>query len=130
MSTGYYLPAGVQLLVRVTEGDTKGWSIRIGAHTDDISGCNELRRWPCVTTLESLSGKREFSLSCPFGGLVYFDSTGAGSIKITMTNVVEAPYVDLTKPETIADWRRRRNAPGLWFEFKNPFFQNNSTFKI
>lgn len=114
ISTGYYLPAGIQLLVRVIDGDTAGWGIRIGAHSDNIGSCNELRRWPCVSMFESISGKREFNLSCPYGGLVYFESPGAGSLKVAITNVVEAPYIDLTKPETVADWRRRRNSPGLW----------------
>lgn len=119
ISTGYYLPAGVQLLVRLdSAGDSndefKGWSIRIGAHTDDVGGCNELSRWPCVTTVESLLGKREFNMSSPFGGLIYFESPGAGCIKATLTNVVEAPFIDVTKPETVSQWRRRRYAPGLW----------------
>lgn len=113
ISTGYFLPAGVQLVVELIGGDWKNWGLRIGAHTDDLSGCNELRRWPCVTSREELK-RAKMNVSSPFGGLIYFESPQAGSIRVTLTNVVEAPFIDLTQPETIRDWSRRRNAPGLW----------------
>jgi len=33
-----------------------------------------------------------------------------------MSNIVESPLIDLTLPETIDDWERRKHAPGLWSE--------------
>lgn len=114
LSTGYYLPAGVQLIVEVIDGDWKKWTVLIGAHTDDLSGCDEFRRWPRVTVKEELIN-RKMSISSPYGGLVYFESPGAGTIRASLTNVVESPFFDLTQPETIRDWKRRRHAPGLWY---------------
>lgn len=111
VSTGYYLPAGINLKAKI-EGNLNGWSIRIGAHSDNIENCDFLTRWPCITVTKDLAN--EMTLCSPFGGLVYFESTRSGSIKVSLTNVVTAPYFDLTKPETIKNWNERKNAPGLW----------------
>jgi hypothetical protein len=54
------------------------------------------------------------SISSPFGGLIYFDSPGPGSIYVCLNNIVESPFIDLTKPATIEDWPRRRQSSGLW----------------
>lgn len=113
ISTGYFLPAGVELLVRVVQGDFKGWAVRIGAHSDDLTNCSELRRWPSVTVRKILD-KDKMSLNSPFGGLVFFENPNAGELQVVLTNVVEAPFIDVTKPETVLHWRRRRNSPGLW----------------
>ena len=77
-----------------------------------MSNCKKLTRWPCITTVRSLS--TELSFSTPFGGLVYFESPGPGTLTVSLSNVVESPLIDLTQPETIQDWPRRRHAPGLW----------------
>lgn len=111
ISTGYYLPAGVELKAKI-EGNLDGWSIRIGAHSDNIANCEFLTRWPCVTVTKELSN--DLTLFSPFGGLVYFESSRPGSIKINLSNVVESPYFDLTKPETIENWKNRKNSSGLW----------------
>lgn len=111
VSTGYYLPAGINLKAKI-DGNLTGWSIRIGAHSDNIENCDFLTRWPCVTVTRNLS--HEMVLCSPFGGLIYFESSNSGSIKVNLTNVVMAPYFDLTKLETIKNWSERKNAPGLW----------------
>jgi len=62
------------------------------------------------------------SISSPFGGLIYFESPGPGSISLTLNNIVESPFIDLTKPATIEDWPRRRQSPGLWvFTYNNRY---------
>ena len=115
VSTGLYLPAGVQLQLTVNEGDVSGWMLRIGAHTDKLSDCDKLTRWPSVTVERQLS--KNMSMSSPFGGLVFLESPASGgSLKLTLSNVCEAPFVDVQQSETVNDWMRRREAPGLWAE--------------
>ena len=116
LSTGYYLPAGTILLLTADSASFDGWSIRIGAHTDDLSHCEKLSRWPCVTTCKAIT--QQMSFSSPFGGLIYFESSGPGNLSVGMNNVVESPFIDLTKPSTIEDWPRRRQATGLWVFIK------------
>jgi hypothetical protein len=80
VSTGYHLPAGVEMIVKVTRGDTKGWKCRIGAHSDVIKPKDEYRRWPVCFVVKEL--KKEMVVRSPFGGLVYFDRFGTGLVKI------------------------------------------------
>ncbi len=90
-----------------------GWWVRIGAHTDELTELEELKRWPVITSSRKLA--RNMSFSSPFGGLVYFESPGASSLSLVISNVVEAPFIDLTQPESIKDWNRRRLAPAPWY---------------
>ena len=113
----YYLPAGVTLLINSKSGsDINDWSILVGCHSDDLSNCDKLKRWPCVTVQKKLT----FDLtlfSSPFGGLVYLVSPeNGGKINITLSNIVESPYIDLTRSDTINDWSRRKHADGIWAE--------------
>ena len=115
VSTGLYLPAGVQLQLTVNEGDVSGWMLRIGAHTDDLSHCDKLTRWPSVTVMRKLC--TTMCVCSPFGGLVFLESPASGgSLKLTLSNVCEAPFVDVQQSESVDDWMRRRDAPGLWAE--------------
>ena len=118
LSTGYYLSAGVTMALEVaseTPGNLSKWKVRIGAHYDDLccsySDCETFRRWPCITMTKGL--EPHLKISSPYGGLVFIESPPeGGSIKVQLSNVVEAPFFDLTKPETIKDWPRRINSPG------------------
>ena len=115
LSSGYYLPAGETFLLKVISGDFNQWSVRIGSHCDDLSECDDFSRWPCVTVLKNL--QEEMEIFSPFGGLIYLESPcSGGDISISLSYVVESPFFDLTKPETINKWNENRNAPGLWAE--------------
>lgn len=114
-STGYYAPAGSAIKVYVLDGNPTGWEIRIGCHTDDISDTSCYNRWPVVSS--SVKLRKSTSVSTAFGGLVYFESPkGSSSLKVRLESVVEAPFYDLTKPETVQNWSKSRMAPGLWAE--------------
>jgi hypothetical protein len=111
------LPAGVTLLINSKSGSNiNDWSILIGCHSDDLSGCDEFKRWPCVTVQKQLLF--DFNLlSSPFGGLIYLVSPeNGGEINIVLSNIVESPYFDLLRPETRSDWNRRKDADGIWAE--------------
>lgn len=72
LSTGYYLPAAIDMKVRVVEGDHKNWKVRVGAHSDDLTDRDRYTRWPIVTIIKNLE-ENEISLRSPFGGLVYLE---------------------------------------------------------
>jgi len=116
LSTGYYLPAGSQLSVRLVTGGQGEWAVRIGAHTDQLQNSKILCRWPSVSVMKVITDDEIFVTSA-YGGLVYFESLKADvAIEAIISNVVESPYFDLTLPTTVDDWPRRRSAPGLWCE--------------
>jgi hypothetical protein len=115
ISTGFYLPAGYTLVVQVLDGNEADWSVQIGAHTDNLSDCDTFKRWPCITTTKRIEDG-QLVVTSPYGGLIYFKSQQASCLLINLSNVVESPYFDLTKSETVNDWPRRKNASGLWAE--------------
>jgi hypothetical protein len=125
VSTGFYLPAGVTLKCRILNGELKKWDIKIGSHTDDLSRCKEYKRWPNLI-VEKRIEEEYFEICSPFGGLVYFVSRKKdkelNEIKVELKNVVESPFIDLTKPETVKDWIRRKDSPGLWYFFLEKYF--------
>jgi hypothetical protein len=71
LSTGFYLPAGVEISIRVVDGNPKDWKCRIGAHSDVLKPESEYRRWPNCSVVKTL--KKELNFKSSFGGLVYFD---------------------------------------------------------
>ncbi len=124
LSTGYYLPAGVQLEVKVIEGQTNDWRVQIGGHKDVFTDyCGGFIRWPSITIEKSLKlTNKTFRLFSPFGGLIYFISPiYRDSIKVNLTNVVESPYWDRTQKPTLDYWKSRRNSPGLWAELAGDY---------
>lgn len=115
-ATGYYIPAGRSLVVTmVTPFDViRTWSVSVGCHRDTLEQAQSQRRWPNVVVTRALIG-RHTAVTSPYGGLVYVESPDAGgTVRLELDNVVEAPYFDLMDPESVADWRRRSSAPGLW----------------
>ncbi|XP_078616171.1 TRPM8 channel-associated factor 1-like [Branchiostoma floridae x Branchiostoma japonicum] len=117
-TTGYYLPAGAFLLVRSCNTDSRelsDWKLRVGAHTDRLSNHHTLHRWPNISVVTNLN--HETQLFSPYGGNIYLESPKEPSLlSITLENVVEAPWFDLTKPETVNNWQVSCQSPGLWAE--------------
>lgn len=105
-STGYYLPASVSCKIKLI-GDCEylnlAWSVRIGAHTDDLKDCDSITRWPCIS--KEYPVYPDMEVSSPYGGLIYFESFEEDvKIEAILSNVVESPYFDLTKPNTLNEW--------------------------
>jgi hypothetical protein len=73
LSTGYYLPAGVQMTVNVIQGSSNGWTCKIGAHTDILHDTSEYTRWPVCFVEKNMSQRKSLKIKSPFGGLIYFD---------------------------------------------------------
>ena len=100
------------------------WSVCIGCHRDNLTNCSEWRRWPDVVVEKSLDNQ-SIALSSPFGGLIYLRShkeTHSHSvIDVELHNAVPAPHFDLKDPESVHNWKVRRDAPGLWADLSGEF---------
>jgi hypothetical protein len=113
--TGFYVAPGALARLTVLEGNWTGWDVRIGAHTDDLTDMKILNRWPNICCKIKL--KKHTNISSAFGGTIYLDSPkGNSTLKIKLENVIEIPYYDLNKAETIKNWNKNSNSPGLWAE--------------
>ena len=116
--TGYYVPAGQELVIKLREGSSvrDGWSIAIGSHTDELFATEApWRRWPTAQVRITLE-QETAALRSHTGGLVYFisDKDTINSLNATIENVVQAPYFDINNPSLIDSWCERRQSPGLW----------------
>lgn len=68
-STGLYAPAGENIRITVPEGII-GLSAQIGAHTDDLTGKDVLRRQPLLYTVKELMPGENY-IRNPFGGILW-----------------------------------------------------------
>lgn len=82
-----------------------------------IQGCNEFRRWPCISICKSLTNQKSVKISSAFGGLLFLQSPSGSSNSITVLlhGVVLAPTYDRTDPNRSAVWKyKQSHAAGLW----------------
>ena len=120
-STGLYAAPGE--LIRVTvpaEAVDKGFSVRIGCHTDSIWHLEKWQRVPEISRREPLKTAQTAAAN-PFGGLIYIDvpdKITPGTINVTIAGAVEAPRFILGQT-SVADWKAKiRNFPAPWAELE------------
>lgn len=114
-STGLYLSAGDSLNLKVLKGNSKGWTLRIGCHKDQLWGKSKWQRWPEIT--HTVSVTKDMTVATPWGGLLYFiPSKEANEITVSLDGVVESPLFESTKLDH--DWLEERKLPGPWAELK------------
>ena len=114
--TGYYLPAGQDLIVTRTTTNTKPWKIVVGCHSDQLYNKEKTwRRWPYIQVVTTLKQEKT-TVRSPFGGLIYLrcEKGVSDTLGVKLENVVPAPLLDATVSETVGDWDNRRDDPGLW----------------
>lgn len=118
-STGLYAAPGEAVTVTVPAAAAdKGLQVRIGAHRDRLWHLDAWRRAPDICLSRPLA-EPVTRVASAFGGLVYVDvprDCPLGTVKVTVTGAVEAPYYVHGQTEPAA-WRntiRTRAAP--WAE--------------
>ncbi|MFH0945967.1 MAG: M60 family metallopeptidase [Planctomycetota bacterium] len=118
--TGLYLPPGE--VMEIQASGAKGWSVRIGCHTDHLWHQKKWRRWPEIAYQVGL-GNDLTRVATPFGGTVYFeaDRSDRAELRAEVSGVVEAPRFQLSDPKSARDWRRSREAPGPWAELEGEY---------
>ncbi|VGO15621.1 hypothetical protein PDESU_04206 [Pontiella desulfatans] len=126
--TGCYLAPGDIAVVRVPSAlvDT-GYSIRVGAHSWDLSKKPSIKRLDRVSIVYPIK-KRDTLIANPLGGGIYLEvpyEADAGVVTLAMKNVVRAPFFsarsfDLT---TLDAWNKtERTHPAPWADFETDKF--------
>jgi len=121
-STGLYAAPGEAIEVEMPAGvDSKGLSVRIGAHTQRLwNDDDDWYRMPEISRSIPLVGRRT-SAANAFGGLIYIEAPPdckLGTINVIIRHAVEAPYYVRGKTE-LAEWRNSiRNRPAPWAELE------------
>ena len=122
-STGLYATAGEKIGVKLPDSMTgKGYSLRIGCHTDSLYHLDKWMRAPEVTrTVPLKQGVTETSSG--FGGLIYIvvPAKAEGSpFSVTIAGGVPAPLFVLGKT-TDEQWKSEiSKRPAPWAEFACP----------
>jgi len=126
--TGLYAVPGELVTVTVPSALVgKGYKVRIGAHTDDVSQRSSwlrpprVHRWfPIDATVVPVANAFGGSIFVDLGGGAESASPGLGTFQVTVAGAIEQPYFELGR-HVDADWTggaRDRGAP--WAVLASP----------
>lgn len=118
-STGLYAAPGELISIEIPASAAgKKLRVRIGAHRDNLSKLEKLKRFPIVTREFPLAAARTEAANA-FGGAVYVevpDKCALGTITVTIRGAVQAPWY-VHGRTSLADWKNKlRNLPAPWAE--------------
>lgn len=126
--TGCYLAPGTIATVTVPPALVgRGYLVRVGAHSWDLSGRNLVRRLERATILYALD-QPSIRVASPYGGGIYLEvpmGADAGEVDIAITGAVRSPYFSMKSFHTTtnAEWiATERNHPAPWADFQTDKF--------
>gem|GEM_PF-1200841 len=126
--TGAYLAPGTIAIVTVPPALVgKGYQIRVGAHSWDMSSRPSVRRLDRSSLLYDIAATTT-KVASPLGGGIYIEvpykATG-GVVTITITGAARAPFFQATHfhQTTVAEWlNTERTNPAPWADFQSDKF--------
>lgn len=126
--TGCYLVPGSLARVDVPASMIgKGYGIRVGAHSWDLSKKPLIKRLDRVSIVYPIDQARTW-IANPLGGGIYIEvpyEADAGEVQIQLRNVVRSPYFSAKSFDqtTLEEWRNiERSHPGPWADFESDKF--------
>jgi hypothetical protein len=126
--TGCYLAPGTIATVTVPPSLVdRGYQVRVGAHSWDLSHRRWVRRLDRSTILYDLD-RPTIKVASPLGGGIYIEVpmlADAGVADVTVTGAVRAPYFSAKSFHTtsLAEWRdTERHHPAPWADFQSDKF--------
>jgi len=118
LSTGLYAPAGENIKIIVPAGII-GLSAQIGAHTDDLTGRDPLRRQPVLYTVKELM-PGENHIRNPFGGILWIraELSNPNPVGVQISGAVKSPdFIHGVSNQT--DWLAEVEATEVpWLELR------------
>lgn len=126
--TGTYLAPGTIATVTVPPSLVgKGYSIRVGAHSWDLSHRPKVRRLDRSTVLFPVDATTT-QIASPLGGGIYIEvpfRSSAGIVDVTVTGAVRSPYFSAKTfhTTTLTEWlETERHHPAPWADFQTDKF--------
>jgi len=125
--TGLYLsPGSIGKVTVPDEMIDKGYTVLVGAHTVDHREKTLHSRLDRVTLTFPIT-KKTTHIANPLGGGVYIVvpyKADLGLVKVSISNVIEAPFFSLTNSHTTTakEWQTRRAAPAPWADFETDHY--------
>lgn len=123
-STGLYAAPGEVLTVKLPAAAAgRGLRLRIGCHTDNLTGSDSWSRVPEITRTFELCAVETQAVNA-FGGLVYVEVPRAqnlGEIAVIIGPAVPVPHFKLGVTD-LAEWRETvRHYPAPWAELEGRY---------
>lgn len=119
-STGLYAAPGDKITVKVGDAATRGFTLQIGCHKDQLWHLDEWKRLPDVVRRFPMN-KATVEIGHALGGPIYVDvpdSATGKPITLEFSKVVEAPYY-VHGSTSVADWNSKLSAlPAPWAELE------------
>jgi hypothetical protein len=126
--TGAYLPPGNVGVVTVPDAlVNKGFAIRVGAHSWDLSSKNTISRLDRVSIVYPVTCKWT-RISNPLGGAIYIEvpyEANEGIVDIEFNNIIRSPFYkarSFDAQTTNLEWETERNHPAPWADFETDKF--------
>lgn len=116
ISTGYYVPPGVDLHIEVQSmTSTDDWFVQIRLEENSLWTQNQYYRYPVSSVRRVLNSKSKLRISSTFGGLLYFQTPKSGSLKVLVSNVVKSPLYNFADKDSISSFNNQLlTSPGVW----------------
>jgi len=105
----------------------KGYKIRVGAHSWDMSNRPSVRRLDRCTILYSINSLNT-TVANPLGGGIYIEvppGANAGVVNVTITGAARSPFFSATSFHRTSspEWlNTERSHPGPWADFQSDKF--------
>ena len=126
--TGTYLAPGT--IARITVPPSmvgKGYQVRVGAHSWDVSNRPWVRRLDRSSLVYSIDST-QVKVASPLGGGIYIEVpylADAGIVDVQIKNAVRSPYFSAKSfhSTSLSEWRTiERNHPAPWADFQSDKF--------
>jgi hypothetical protein len=126
--TGCYLAPGSIAYVTVPAAlVNKGFAVRVGAHSWDLSAKPVIKRLDRVSLVYPITSTTT-RIANPLGGGIYIEvpyKSDLGIVTVGITNVVRSPFFSATSfhQTTLDEWlQNERTQPGPWADFESDKF--------
>lgn len=126
--TGAYLAPGSIVTITVPSSIvSKGYKVRVGAHTWDHSNKKSIKRLDRCTVAYEINNT-EVKVASPYGGGIYIEVpylADEGLVNIQIKNAVRSPYFSAKSfhSTTLSEWQTvERNHPAPWADFQSEKF--------
>ena len=126
--TGCYLAPGSIGVVTVPASlVNKGFKVRVGAHSWDLSQKDRIERLDRVSRVFTITATTT-KIANPLGGGIYIEVpylASAGIVSVQIANSVRSPFFSTTshRQTTLTEWQStERTQPGPWADFETDKF--------
>jgi hypothetical protein len=125
--TGCYLAPGCIAEVIVPKALVgKGYSVRVGAHSWDLSKKPQIKRLDRVSLVYPIEEETTL-IANPLGGGIYMEVpylADAGVVEVELKNVVRSPFYSAKSFDqtSAADWEKERMLDAPWADFETDKF--------